>query len=138
MSQVAFITGITGQDGSYLAELLLKKNYYVHGLIRRSSSINTHRIDHIFHDDKLQLHYGDLTDSSCLNAIMSQLKNRYHDMTRLEIYNLAAQSHVKVSFEMPEYTADADAFGVLKLLESIRNNNLTDITRFYQASTSEL
>src|SRR5210317_2147519 len=138
MSQVAFITGITGQDGSYLAELLLKKNYYVHGLIRRSSSINTPRIDHIFHDDKLQLHYGDLTDSSCLNSIMSQLKTKYPDMTRLEIYNLAAQSHVKVSFEMPEYTADADAFGVLKLLESIRNNNLTNITRYYQASTSEL
>lgn len=138
MTQIAFITGITGQDGSYLAELLLKKGYCVHGLIRRSSSINTHRIDHIFHDKNLQLHYGDLTDSSCLNAIMSQLKNKYPNMTRLEIYNLAAQSHVKVSFEMPEYTADADAFGVLKLLESIRNNNLTDITRYYQASTSEL
>ena len=138
MTLVAFITGITGQDGSYLAELLLKKNYRVHGLIRRSSSINTHRIDNIFHDTNLQLHYGDLTDSSCLNSIMSHIRNKYNDMTRLEIYNLAAQSHVKVSFEMPEYTADADAFGVLKLLESVRNNNLIDIVRYYQASTSEL
>jgi GDPmannose 4,6-dehydratase len=138
MSKVAFITGITGQDGSYLAELLLEKGYSVHGLIRRSSSINTHRIDHIFDNRHLQLHYGDVTDSSCLNSIMSQIKNRYPRMERLEIYNLAAQSHVKVSFEMPEYTADADAFGVLKLLESIRSNNLEHVVRYYQASTSEL
>ena len=138
MSKVAFLTGITGQDGSYLAELLLSKNYIVHGLIRRSSSINTGRIDHIFTNKNLILHYGDLTDSSCLNAILSTIKQKYSDMDRLEIYNLAAQSHVKVSFEMPEYTADADAFGTLKLLEAIRSNNLMSIARFYQASTSEL
>lgn len=138
MSKVAFLTGITGQDGSYLAELLLSKNYIVHGLIRRSSSINTGRIDHIFTNKNLILHYGDLTDSSCLNAILSTIKQKYSDMDRLEIYNLAAQSHVKVSFEMPEYTADADAFGTLKLLEAIRSNDLMSIARFYQASTSEL
>ena len=138
MSKVAFLTGITGQDGSYLAELLLSKNYIVHGLIRRSSSINTGRIDRIFTNKNLILHYGDLTDSSCLNAILSTIKQKYSDMDRLEIYNLAAQSHVKVSFEMPEYTADADAFGTLKLLEAIRSNNLMSIARFYQASTSEL
>jgi len=138
MSKVAFLTGITGQDGSYLAELLLSKDYIVHGLIRRSSSINTGRIEHIFNNKNLILHYGDLTDSSCLNAILATIKQKYSDMDRLEIYNLAAQSHVKVSFEMPEYTADADAFGTLKLLEAIRNNNLMSIARFYQASTSEL
>ena len=138
MSKVAFITGITGQDGSYLAELLLSKNYKVHGLIRRCSSINTSRIDHIFNDPNLILHYGDMTDSSCLNSIISSIKLRYIQMNRLEVYNLAAQSHVKVSFEMPEYTADADAFGTLKLLEAIRSNNISYITRFYQASTSEL
>jgi GDPmannose 4,6-dehydratase len=135
---VALITGITGQDGSYLAELLLGKNYHVHGLIRRSSSINTGRIDHIFKDPRLKLHYGDLTDSSCLIAILSNIKNNYAGLERLEIYNLAAQSHVKVSFEMPEYTADTDAFGTLKLLEAIRINRLEPVTRFYQASTSEL
>jgi len=136
--KIAFVTGITGQDGSYLTELLLEKGYYVHGLIRRSSLINTSRIDHVFENKNLFLHYGDLTDSSCLTSILSKIKNKYTDMTRLEIYNLAAQSHVKVSFEMPEYTADADAFGTLKLLEAIRSNNLESITRFYQASTSEL
>jgi len=135
---VAFITGITGQDGSYLAELLLEKGYFVHGLIRRSSSINTLRINHIFKNPKLILHYGDLTDSSCLVSILSTIKTTYPEMTRLEIYNLGAQSHVKVSFEMPEYTADTDAFGTLKLLEAIRTNRLESITRFYQASTSEL
>ena len=138
MTKVAFITGITGQDGSYLAELLLSKHYTVHGLIRRSSSINTHRIEHIFENKNLFLHYGDLTDSSCLSSILSNIKHKYQDMSRLEIYNLAAQSHVKISFEMPEYTADTDAFGTLKLLESIRSNNLEKIARFYQASTSEL
>jgi len=135
---VAFITGITGQDGSYLAELLLEKNYIVHGLIRRSSSINTNRIEHIFSNPCMKLHYGDLTDSSCLVSILATIKNQYPEMERLEIYNLAAQSHVKVSFEMPEYTADTDAFGTLKLLEAIRINNLEKIARFYQASTSEL
>jgi len=137
-NKVAFITGITGQDGSYLAELLLSKNYIVHGLIRRSSTMNTSRINHIFENKRLKLHYGDITDSSCLEKILNLIKNAYIDLTRLEVYNLAAQSHVKISFEMPEYTADTDAFGTLKLLEAIRNNNLEKITRFYQASTSEL
>jgi GDPmannose 4,6-dehydratase len=136
--KVAFITGITGQDGSYLTELLLDKDYKVHGLIRRSSSINTQRIDHIFYNKNLKLHYGDMTDGASLYKILNDIKNLYPEMTRLEVYNLAAQSHVKVSFEMPEYTADADAFGTLKILEAIINNNLKDITRFYQASTSEL
>lgn len=136
--KVAFITGITGQDGSYLAELLLEKRYIVHGLIRRSSNINTNRIEHIFSNKNLKLHYGDLTDGASLFKILNDIKNLYPEMSRLEIYNLAAQSHVKVSFEMPEYTADADAFGTLKLLEAVINNNLKDITRFYQASTSEL
>jgi GDPmannose 4,6-dehydratase len=135
---VAFVTGITGQDGSYLAELLLSKGYVVHGLIRRSSSINTGRIEHIFSNKNLILHYGDLTDSTCLVSVLANIKILYPNMSRLEIYNLAAQSHVKVSFEMPEYTADTDAFGTLKLLEAIRINHLEKIARFYQASTSEL
>lgn len=135
---VAFITGITGQDGSYLAELLLEKNYIVHGLIRRCSNINTQRIDHIFKNEKLKLHYGDMTDGASLYKILNDIKNLYAEMERLEIYNLAAQSHVKVSFEMPEYTADTDGFGTLKLLEAIINNDLKEKTRFYQASTSEL
>jgi GDPmannose 4,6-dehydratase len=136
--KIAFITGITGQDGSYLAELLLEKGYIIHGLIRRSSLINTTRIDHIFENENLKLHYGDMTDGSCLTNCLSTIKSNYPDMERLEIYNLAAQSHVKVSFEMPEYTADTDGFGTLKLLEAIRSNKLENITRFYQASTSEL
>jgi GDPmannose 4,6-dehydratase len=136
MNRVAFITGITGQDGSYLAELLLEKNYIVYGLIRRASTINTSRIEHIF--DKVKLRYGDLTDSTCLFKCLCEIKNKHPEMERLEIYNLGAQSHVKVSFEIPEYTADTDAFGVLKILEAIRSNNLEKITRFYQASTSEL
>jgi GDPmannose 4,6-dehydratase len=135
---VGFITGITGQDGSYLAELLLEKGYVVHGLIRRSSSINTNRIEHIFTNPNLKLHYGDVTDGASLYKILNDIKNLYPNITRIEIYNLAAQSHVKVSFEMPEYTADTDAFGTLKLLEAVINNGLKDITRFYQASTSEL
>jgi GDPmannose 4,6-dehydratase len=135
---VAFITGITGQDGSYLAELLLSKGYMVHGLIRRASTINTSRIEHIFHNKRLILHYGDVTDGTCLFMCLSNIKIKYPNIKRLEVYNLAAQSHVKVSFEMPEYTADTDAFGTLKLLESIRSNKLDHITRFYQASTSEL
>jgi GDPmannose 4,6-dehydratase len=136
--KVAFITGITGQDGSYLAELLLKKEYKVHGLIRRASNINTSRIEHIFSNANLKLHYGDLTDGASLYKILNKIKSLYPEMTRLEVYNLAAQSHVQVSFEMPEYTADTDGFGTLKLLEAILNNDLKDITRFYQASTSEL
>jgi len=136
--QVAFITGITGQDGSYLAEFLLEKGYIIYGLIRRSSNINTQRIDHIFNHPNLKLHYGDLTDGSCLFSILSNIKESYPNIDRLEIYNLAAQSHVKVSFEMPEYTADTDAFGTLKLLEAIRASKLEKICRYYQASTSEL
>lgn len=134
---IAFITGITGQDGSFLAEFLLEKNYMVHGLIRRSSSINTTRIEHIFNHPNLFLHYGDITDSSCLYMCLAHIKNKYN-LNKLEVYNLSAQSHVKVSFEMPEYTAETDAIGTLKLLEAIRSNNLDNITRFYQASTSEM
>ena len=136
--KVAFITGITGQDGSYLAELLLEKGYIVHGLIRRSSTINTTRIAHIFSNKNLILHYGDITDGTCLFMCLSNIKQLYPELTRLEIYNLAAQSHVKISFEMPEYTADTDGFGTLKILEAIRSNKLETITKFYQASTSEL
>ncbi len=132
----ALITGITGQDGSYLAELLLEKGYEVHGIKRRSSSFNTERIDHIFQDPhendaRLFLHYGDLSDSSNLIRIMK-------DIEPDEVYNLAAQSHVAVSFESPEYTADVDAIGTLRLLEAIRLLGLEKKTRFYQASSSEL
>jgi GDPmannose 4,6-dehydratase len=123
----ALITGITGQDGSYLAELLLQKGYEVHGIIRRSSSINTDRIDHIF--DRLNLHYGDVVDGSSLTSLILKIKPD-------EIYNLAAQSHVAVSFEIPEYTANVDALGTLKILEAIRTLNKP--CKFYQASTSEL
>lgn len=136
--KIAFLTGITGQDGSYLAELLLTKKYFVHGLIRRSSSINTHRIHHLLTHPNLILHYGDMTDSSCLHMCLANIKLTHLPMDVLEIYNLAAQSHVKVSFEMPEYTANTDGIGTLKLLEAIRSNNLEKITKFYQASTSEL
>jgi len=129
MRKTALITGITGQDGSYLAELLLEKQYEVHGIIRRSSSFNTARIDHIF--DKLHLHYGDMVDSSNLAAVMAKVRPD-------EVYNLAAQSHVKVSFEEPEYTAQADGVGTLRILEAIRTVGLEKTTRFYQASTSEL
>ena len=125
----ALITGITGQDGSYLAELLLDKGYEVHGILRRSSSFNTSRIDHIF--DKLNLHYGDLVDGQSLNFLINSIKPD-------EIYNLGAQSHVKVSFEIPEYTGQVDGIGTLKLLESVRACNLIKKTRIYQASTSEL
>lgn len=134
--KVAFITGIAGQDGSYLAEFLLEKEYNVHGIIRRSSSLNTERIDHIF--DKLYLHYGDMTDSNNIDSIICKIKNMHVNMDVFEIYNLAAQSHVQISFELPKYTADVDAIGTLNILESIRKNDLTKITRFYQASTSEL
>jgi GDPmannose 4,6-dehydratase len=136
MAKVALITGITGQDGSYLAEFLLEKGYIVHGIKRRSSSINTQRIDHIYQDPhknnkNLILHYGDLTDSSNIIRLLS-------DISPDEIYNLAAQSHVAVSFEVPEYTADVDAIGTLRILEAIRFLGLEKKTRFYQASTSEL
>ncbi|WP_187496846.1 GDP-mannose 4,6-dehydratase [Erwinia aphidicola] len=131
-NKVALITGITGQDGSYLAELLLEKGYEVHGIIRRSSSLNTARIDEVVNgSDKIQLHYGDLTDSSSLISLVSKIQPD-------EIYNLGAMSHVAVSFESPEYTADVDAVGTLRLLEAIRINKLENKTRFYQASTSEL
>lgn len=135
-TRIAFITGITGQDGSYLAELLLGKNYEVWGMIRRSSSINTSRIEHI--RDKLQLRYGDMTDAISLYNIVNEIKCTYINMTKLEIYNLAAQSHVKVSFELPEYTAESDAVGTLRILETIRHLKMENIVRFYQASTSEL
>lgn len=136
MSKTALITGITGQDGAYLAEFLLKKGYTVHGVKRRSSLFNTDRIDHLYQDQheenvKLFLHYGDLTDSTNLIRIIQETKPD-------EIYNLAAQSHVKVSFETPEYTANSDALGTLRILEAIRILNMGDTVKFYQASTSEL
>ena len=127
--KVALITGITGQDGSYLAELLLEKGYEVHGIIRRASLINTHRIDHIY--DQIKLHYGDLTDSTNLVRVIQQVQPD-------EIYNLGAQSHVKVSFEMPEYTGMVDGLGTLRILEAVRLLGMEDKTRIYQASTSEL
>jgi GDPmannose 4,6-dehydratase len=136
--KIALITGITGQDGSYLAELLLEKYYKVWGIIRRSSSINTSRIDHIFSNSNIILKYGDLSDGSCLLEILYEIKTTYPEMDRLEVYNLGAMSHVKVSFEIPEYTTDIDAVGTLRLLNAIRNSGLEKITRFYQASTSEL
>jgi GDPmannose 4,6-dehydratase len=136
--KIALITGITGQDGSYLAELLLEKEYIVYGIIRRSSSINTNRIDHIFNNKNLILKYGDLSDGTCLLEILYEIKNKYTDMERLEVYNLGAMSHVKVSFEIPEYTADIDGVGTLRLLNAIRSSGLESKTRFYQASTSEL
>lgn len=134
--KVALITGITGQDGSYLAELLLDKGYTVHGIVRRSSSFNTGRIDHIYRDRhdtgvKLFLHYGDLCDATNLITIIANTKPT-------EIYNLGAMSHVKVSFDMPEYTADCDGVGVLRMLDAIRSAGLQDKVKFYQASTSEL
>ena len=136
MGKVAFITGITGQDGAYLAELLLKKGYIVHGLKRRSSSFNTGRIDHLYQDPHVSkrnfiLHHGDLTDSSNLIRIIQEIQPD-------EIYNLAAQSHVHVSFETPEYTANADALGTLRILEAIKLLGMVEKTKFYQASTSEL
>ena len=127
--KVALITGITGQDGSYLAELLLSKGYEVHGIVRRASLINTHRIDHIY--EKLHLHYGDLTDSTNIVRVIQKVQPN-------EIYNLGAQSHVKVSFEMPEYTADVDGMGTLRVLEAVRLLGMENRIRIYQASTSEL
>ena len=127
--KVALITGITGQDGSYLAELLLEKGYEVHGIVRRSSMINTHRIDHIY--KRIHLHYGDLTDSTNIVRVIQKVKPT-------EIYNLGAQSHVKVSFEVPEYTAQTDALGTLRVLEAVRLLGMEDKVRIYQASTSEL
>src|SRR3954464_827926 len=136
MAKVALVTGVTGQDGAYLTDLLLKKGYEVHGIKRRSSLFNTERIDHLYQDPhekkvKFFLHYGDLTDSTNLIRIIQETQPD-------EIYNLAAQSHVKVSFETPEYTANADALGTLRILEAIRILKLEKKTRFYQASTSEM
>ena len=136
MTKRALITGITGQDGSYLAEFLLERGYEVHGIKRRASQFNTQRIDHIYQDPHeanphLQLHYGDLSDTSNLTRIIQETRPD-------EIYNLGAQSHVAVSFESPEYTADVDAIGTLRLLEAVRFLGLEKQTRFYQASTSEL
>ena len=136
MTKIALITGITGQDGSYLAELLLEKGYEVHGIKRRASSLNTQRIDHIYEDPhvenmRFKLHFGDLTDTSNLTRIISEIQPD-------EVYNLGAQSHVAVSFDSPEYTADVDAIGTLRILEAIRFLGLHKKTRFYQASTSEL
>ncbi|XP_056621075.1 GDP-mannose 4,6 dehydratase isoform X1 [Triplophysa dalaica] len=142
--KVAIITGITGQDGSYLAELLLAKGYEVHGILRRSSSFNTGRIEHLYHNPQthtegrvgscksyMKLHYGDLTDSTCLVKIINEVKPT-------EIYNLGAQSHVKISFDLAEYTADVDGVGTLRLLDAVKTCGLTETVRFYQASTSEL
>ena len=140
MNKVALITGVTGQDGSYLAEFLIEKGYEVHGIIRRSSSFNTERIEHLYFEEwvrdmkrgrALNLHYGDMTDSSSLIRILQQIQPD-------EIYNLAAQSHVKVSFDVPEYTAETDAVGTLRLLEAVRILGLEQKTKIYQASTSEL
>jgi GDPmannose 4,6-dehydratase len=137
--KIALITGITGQDGSYLAELLLEKNYIVWGVIRRSSDINTHRIDHLYKNKDLILKYGDLSDSTNITGILLDIKSSYEDtMDVLEVYNLAAMSHVKVSFEMPEYTGNVDGLGTLRILDAILKTGLKDKTRFYQASTSEL
>ena len=127
--KVALITGITGQDGSYLAELLLEKDYEVHGIVRRSSLINTHRIDHIY--SQIKLHYGDLTDATNVISVVQKVQPD-------EIYNLGAQSHVKVSFETPEYTAQVDALGTLRILEAVRLLGMEKKTRIYQASTSEM
>lgn len=140
MKKVALITGITGQDGSFLAEFLLEKGYEVHGIIRRSSSFNTQRIEHLYIDEliedmhknrKVKLHYGDMTDSMSLTRLINEIKPT-------EIYNLAAQSHVKVSFEVPEYTADSDAIGTLRILEAVRFLGMEKSCKIYQASTSEL
>jgi GDPmannose 4,6-dehydratase len=137
MAKVALITGITGQDGSYLAEFLLDRQYDVWGIIRRASSINTGRIEHIF--DRLTLKYGDLTDATNMLSVLHEIKSTYPDLEMLEVYNLAAMSHVKVSFEMPLYTCDVDAMGVLRLLESLRVCGIPqDKIRYYQASTSEM
>ena len=135
-NKIALITGITGQDGAYLAEFLLKKGYEVHGIKRRSSSFNTSRIDNLYQDPhskdiKFHLHYGDMTDATNLIGLMQKINPD-------EVYNLAAQSHVQVSFETPEYTANADGLGTLRLLEAIKLLNMTKKVKFYQASTSEL
>ena len=141
---IALISGITGQDGSYLAELLLEKGYIVWGIIRRSSSFNTQRIEHLYNNKKLLLRYGDLADSCSIVNILTEIIKTYDEepvnntIKRLEIYNLGAMSHVKVSFEMPEYTGNVDGLGTLRILEAIRTSSISHKIRFYQASTSEL
>jgi GDPmannose 4,6-dehydratase len=136
--KVAFITGINGQDGSYLAELLIKKNYYVYGIIRRMSCINTIRIDHLYSNPKFKVYYGDLTDALSLKNTIDTILKKHIDLNVFEVYNLAAQSHVKVSFELPEYTMQVNAVGTLNLLEVLRNTGQIDKIRFYQAGTSEM
>ncbi len=135
---IALITGVNGQDGSYLAELLLEKNYTVWGLIRRCSSINTQRIDHLYNHPNLKLRYYDLSDSVKIVNVLDEIYKFSSEINVLEVYNLAAMSHVKVSFELPEYTGNIDGLGVLRILEAIKNSPLKEKTRFYQASTSEL
>ena len=134
--KAALITGICGQDGSYLAELLLEKGYKIWGIVRRSSSINTKRIDNLYSNENLILRYGDLVDTSSIHKILIEIKNENPEI--IEIYNLGAMSHVKVSFEVPEYTADVDGVGVLRILDAILTLGIKDYTKFYQASTSEL
>ena len=142
--RVALISGITGQDGAFLTELLLDKGYVVFGIVRRSSSINTQRIDRVFDNPNLILRYGDLSDSSCLSSIVNEIKQRYFSSIineqedRFEIYNLGSQTHVKVSFELAEYTANINGIGTLRLLTILKDLNLNSIVRFYQASTSEM
>lgn len=138
--KIALITGVTGQDGSYLVELLLEKDYdAVYGIIRRSSSIITDRIDHLFHNPRLLLRYGDLLDSSNMTHILFEIRNKHPDLERLEVYNLGAMSHVKISFELPEYTGEVDALGTLRILDALLNCGIPlEKIRFYQASTSEL
>jgi GDPmannose 4,6-dehydratase len=139
MVKVAFITGITGQDGSYLTEFLLEKGYDVWGMIRRASNLNTDRIDHLFHDPRLFLRYGDLIDQGNITKILNEIRNKYVDnLDVLEIYNLGAMSHVKVSFDEPRYCVDSNASGVLHILETIITLDIKDKIRFYQASTSEM
>ena len=138
--KVALITGITGQDGSYLTEFLLEKDYFVWGILRRSSNFNTQRIDHLFDNKKLILRFGDLADSGCISNLLTEIKNTYTEelIDKFEIYNLGAMSHVKVSFEIPEYSGNIDGLGTLRILEAIRASNMSNKIRFYQASTSEL
>ena len=139
VKKVSLITGITGQDGSYLAELLLEKEYDVWGIIRRASDINTNRIDHLYTNKNLILRYGDLSDTTNITGILLEIKKKYENKNFiLEVYNLAAMSHVKVSFDMPEYTGNIDGLGTLRLLDAILKTDLKERTRFYQASTSEL
>ena len=140
MNKIAFITGINGQDGSYLSELLLSQDYYVYGMIRRMSCINTKRIDHLYNEKKFKVFYGDMTDTLGISSIITKILYKHKDNIEvLEVYNLAAQSHVKVSFEIPEYTMQVNAIGTMNLLEILRNCKLSiDKIKFYQASTSEM